>query len=414
MPAVASIVSDALALWGIPSEVQGGLIRINHGLVGVNEACSGMRSLQTSLMIGLLFGELERFSLSRRAALVLIGIAIAFVANCARAFFLVWIAATRGIAAVNQWHNIAGYAIVGAVFLGTIICAFWLRGAKSKGQKSEVRHGESVLWRIRGSPRRIRPLVDQRSASQHSVFSFRFPIFYLAAAICWILIVEVAAEAWYHSHEKSLQRSLQWNVRWPRSAPAFRDIQIDDRTQNILHYDAGHAAAWRDTPDMNRNWTYLLYFFRWKPGHNSALLANSHRPDVCLPATGWQQTADDGVREYAVGPEVTIPFRHFEFRHGDGVSPQTDYVHAFYCVWEQRVRPSDPNSVYTQMSHQPSEWSRRERARVVLQGRRHLGQQVMELLIVNSRPASSSEAEQVFAQALTELVSISQNDSMQE
>ena len=60
MPTVANIATGVLSLFGIPAEVQGNLIHINGGVVGVNEACSGVRSLQTSLMIGLLFGELNR------------------------------------------------------------------------------------------------------------------------------------------------------------------------------------------------------------------------------------------------------------------------------------------------------------------------------------------------------------------
>src|SRR5256886_5834839 len=38
-----------------------------------------------------------------------------------------------------------------------------------------------------------------------------------------------------------------------------------------------------------------LFRSRWNSGKNSALLANLHRPDVCLPAIGWKQTADTGV-----------------------------------------------------------------------------------------------------------------------
>src|SRR5207244_3102094 len=56
MRAVAAIASETVTLFGIPAQLEGNLIRINNGLVGVNEACSGVRSLQTSLMIGLLFG----------------------------------------------------------------------------------------------------------------------------------------------------------------------------------------------------------------------------------------------------------------------------------------------------------------------------------------------------------------------
>jgi exosortase len=59
MRAVAAIASEAATLSGIPTQVEGNIIRLSNGVVGVNEACSGVRSLQASLMIGLLFGELE-------------------------------------------------------------------------------------------------------------------------------------------------------------------------------------------------------------------------------------------------------------------------------------------------------------------------------------------------------------------
>src|SRR4029077_4974745 len=105
MRGIAGAASETISLFGVPAEVQGNLIRINEGVIGVNEACSGVRSLQTSIMIGLLFGEITRLSVARRVALILAAVGIAFLANCGRAFFLVWIAANRGINAVEHWHD---------------------------------------------------------------------------------------------------------------------------------------------------------------------------------------------------------------------------------------------------------------------------------------------------------------------
>src|SRR5437773_7330461 len=105
MQIVAAIASEIAALFGIPAHLEGNLIRIPNGLVGVNEACSGVRSLQTSLMIGLLFGELKRLSILRRVVLVAVAAAIAFIGNCIRAFFLVWVAATQNLTAVGRWHD---------------------------------------------------------------------------------------------------------------------------------------------------------------------------------------------------------------------------------------------------------------------------------------------------------------------
>src|SRR5213593_530094 len=126
MRVVAAVAAETATLFGIPTQLEGNLIRVTSGLVGVNEACSGVRSLQTALMIGLLFGELKRLSIWRRIALLCAAAAIGFVGNYVRAFFLVWIAATKNVLAVERWHDFAGCSIVAAVFVGSLVLAVWL------------------------------------------------------------------------------------------------------------------------------------------------------------------------------------------------------------------------------------------------------------------------------------------------
>ncbi len=245
------------------------------------------------------------------------------------------------------------------------------------------------------------------------------------------MLVEVGVEFWYRAHETNLRPNAQWSVRWPESAAEFRDLRINDRTRDILHYDQGRGALWRDAPLNGENSDMgsaafieprsLLYFFRWHPGHNSALLANAHRPDVCLPATGWHQTGDYGVRAYQVAPNLAVPFRHFVFAHeGPG---RTQYAHAFYCVWQDRVGPrnggfpaadtaaaaantstGESDSVTRSMAGAPSAWSRKERIQAVMQGRRDLGQQVMEYLLIEPRQISAAEAEEIFAREARKLI----------
>jgi hypothetical protein len=149
--------------------------------------------------------------------------------------------------------------------------------------------------------------------------------------------------------------------------------------------------------------TSLLYFFRWQPGHNSALLANAHRPDVCLPASGWRQTGDFGVRDYQVSSSFAVPFRHFEFRsEGPG---RTRIAQAFYCVWEDRIPQTQSADASARgLFGDPSAWTRSERMQAVLQGRRHLGQQVMEYLVIEAGEIGAPEAEEAFAAKVRELV----------
>src|SRR6266849_4027408 len=132
MRVVAAVAAETVMLFGIPTQLEGNLIRVSSGLVGVNEACSGIRSLQTSLMIGLLFGELKRLSVLRRVALVACAVAIALLANFVRAVFLVRIAATENLSEVGRWHDIAGYSIIALVFLATLSFAYFL------GKKKET------------------------------------------------------------------------------------------------------------------------------------------------------------------------------------------------------------------------------------------------------------------------------------
>jgi len=204
-------------------------------------------------------------------------------------------------------------------------------------------------------------------------------------------------------------------VKWPQTAPNFRDVPIDEQVRNILRFDQGQAAAWRlPALDSTNDWSSAtrplictVYFFRWKAGKNSALLANLHRPDVCLPAVGWGQTADTGVKNYPVTPNLSLPFRHFEFQRAfeDSV-PQT--AHAFYCLSEDRASgPSAPwqrADASRMMSGNPSEWTRAERLRSVLDGRRHLGQQVIEAIFFSSEPFSAADAESYLRDLVRDVV----------
>jgi exosortase len=408
MPTVANIATGVLSLFGIPADVQGNLIHINGGVVGVNEACSGVRSLQTSLMIGLLFGELNRLRLGRRLALIVAAISIAFIANCGRAFFLVWIAANRGVGQVEHWHDAAGYAIVGLVFFGCLgLTKLLSRRQRDATTGKTAEHSEiparSATHSVAGGRNPPVTRVKERPGFPSAISPAA-----LAGVLTWLLLVEIGVDAWYRTHERNLEPSVRWSVKWPEGAPQFRDIRIDERTRSILHEDEGRGAMWA-TPEGNLTdgpriaSTSLLYFFRWYPGHNSALLANAHRPDVCLPATGWRQTGDFQVHEYAASPTLTIPFRHFEFENEVNGRPR--YAHAFYCVWEDRVRKgSSTEDVKAGMAATPSAWTRSERIQAVLEGRRHLGQQVMEYLLIPPGELSAAEAEEAFAGKLPDLI----------
>ena len=394
MRVVARVAAETAMLLGTPAQVEGNLIRVSNGLVGVNEACSGIRSLQTSLMIGLLFGELKRLSVLRRVALVGGAVAIALFANFVRAVFLVQVAATESISEVSRWHDVAGYIIIAVVFVSTMALAYLL------GRDQ---------WTVAAG---VSPAESR--TSQPTRLPLQFPVSFVAAALCWLLLVEIGIAAWYRVHETKLVSAARWSMRWPEQSLNFRKLKIHSEIRGVLRFDEGEAAAWTLTSPatsenaVERNGSgaqvngarentisCLLFVFRWKPGRNSALLANLHRPDVCLPASGWTQVTDGGVRNYPVTDTFELPFRHFEFQRAFGDSPPQT-AHAFYCLSEDRAAgPSAPPQARNLpgMSGSRSEWTRAERLRTVLEGRRHLGQQVIEAIFISSEPFSAADAE---------------------
>jgi hypothetical protein len=240
------------------------------------------------------------------------------------------------------------------------------------------------------------------------------------------LFVEIGIAAWYRGHETNLVSGIRWTVQWPEQAPNFRKLNIDPEIRSVLRFDEGQCAAWMLTPppisessppaktsgtQVNRlppnAVACYLYVFRWNPGRNSALLANLHRPDVCLPASGWTQVADDGVRNYPVTGAFELPFRHFEFQRAIGNSvPQT--AHAFYCLSEDRAAESSVPVPATLpgMTGSRSEWTRAERVRTVLEGRRHLGQQVIEAIFFSNESFSSADAESRLRDLVREVVAL--------
>jgi hypothetical protein len=101
-----------------------------------------------------------------------------------------------------------------------------------------------------------------------------------------------------------------------------------------------------------------------------------------------KQTADLGTRTARVG-ELALPFRTFAFEQNGRP------LHVFFCVWEDRERPA---------AEGPEDFSAASRVRAVLAGRRHLGQQVLEVAIQGF--ATPEEAFQSLESNLRRLVQV--------
>lgn len=385
MRIIAAIAAETANLLGIPAQVQGNLIQVRTGLIGVNEACSGVRSLQTSLMIGLLFGELKRLSILRRFALVAGAIAIALIANLARAVFLVWLGADEGMSAIERWHDIAGYGIVGLVFLGSLLLALLLGRHKLERTKAKVENEARFPFLI-------------------SNFYFRLS----AAALIWLIAIEFATAAWYRAHEQNDVATARWTVRWPNDSTGFHEFKVDEGVRSTLRYDEAKQAAWNlrfPKPESSASGEQsavrcISFFFRWKPGGSSVVRARAHRPDICLPAAGWRQISDRGVANYPINSDLALPFHHLVF--ADERAGLT--AHTFFCLQEDKFRPNEPRPDLQVSGGAQPDWSFAGRTHVVLGGVRNRGQQIVEVVLVSSQPLDNPAAETEFGKLLPTII----------
>lgn len=140
---VATATVEILALTGVPARLEGSLVHLPSGIVGVNEACSGIRSLQSTLMATLFIGYLTLKYWVSRFWLVIFGIGIAVLGNLVRVFSLSWSASKYGVQSVDSAHDVAGWTILGVTVVG-VGALSWVLG-KVEGS---LLHGKKILHRV--------------------------------------------------------------------------------------------------------------------------------------------------------------------------------------------------------------------------------------------------------------------------
>lgn len=116
----------ALRLSGIPVYQEGLQFIIPSGSWSVVEACSGIRYLMASVMVGALFAYLNYRSMKRRWVFVAISAILPLAANWLRAYLIV----VLGHLSSNKLATGADHLVYGWVLFGLIMLALFMIGAR--------------------------------------------------------------------------------------------------------------------------------------------------------------------------------------------------------------------------------------------------------------------------------------------
>jgi len=418
----AVMVTELLGWVGVPAMTHGNVIEVSTGMVGIDEACSGIRSFQTSLMISLFFGEFYRLSAGRRWLLVPLGFLFSLAFNVCRMSLLTLIAAKKGVPAISEYHDEAGITIAILCTLALWgISALMRRGttdyrttdyktfknaeilktetlksgdkitsSKIQAPSSKLPSPTSDLSNLRSSTTAEdgRPPIsgsDPISAFQHfSISAFKTVRGLSVTLLIWLVLVESGVQLWYHVREAHLKPGPAWTLTFPQDNPTLKDIPMDEKTRYLLRFDDFKQAAWTE-PDGTQ---WEAFYFDWLPGRVAGYLAKRHTPEICLTATGLKQLS---------GPELTmmnvhglqLPIRSYAFQTPEGV------IQVFHCRWEA----GEQSDAY--VAHESARYNL---VRAVWAGRGNKGQKVLEVII--SGMYDPEQAKQALASELEKLIKV--------
>lgn len=122
----ADFTVTSLRLLGVPVYREGLNFVIPSGSWSVVEACSGIRYLIASFMVGTLFGYLQYRSTRRRILFALVSLAVPIVANWARALMIVLLGHFSG----NRIAAGVDHLIYGWLFFGIVIGLMFFVGSR--------------------------------------------------------------------------------------------------------------------------------------------------------------------------------------------------------------------------------------------------------------------------------------------
>ncbi len=118
---VVTVVAFVFDTLGLAIEQQGNVLVLPNGSVGVEDACSGIRSLTGCLFAGSFLAAVFLDRLWQKVALVGAAMIFAFLTNLLRSLFLTGWAYRYGSRAIEGTvHDAAGYAVLGLTVVGLL------------------------------------------------------------------------------------------------------------------------------------------------------------------------------------------------------------------------------------------------------------------------------------------------------
>lgn len=276
-------VVDTLRLFGVPALRAGNVIQLGSTAVGVEEACSGVRSLVSCVLGGLVLSALWLNSPWRRFWLVGLAAPLALAANFGRSLTLT-LMARSGVDIAGMWHDMLGYAVLVPTMGLLAALACWLE-EKSPGEV-----------RVEQSPK----------ATKGAEWSGVVAVAALMLAAGWFgfMGLRTQSNGGVSVAAPDLERLVPavspagWRVETRRDLGRFAGIL---QTEHLLE------RTYSKVTDADETWQVTVYVAWWPAGGASVSTVAAHTPEACWPGAGWQAVPGAEQRgELALGQGVRV------------------------------------------------------------------------------------------------------------
>ncbi len=270
---VTQIVIHALHLLGIPATTTGTVIELARTTVGVEEACSGVRSLISCIVAGFFFSATLVRKPWARILLIALAAPLAIGMNILRSLTLT-LFANAGIDIGGAWHDFTGFAVLGVTSLILCCLALMLEDREPPPAPS-------------GNP------VPLRSAS--------FSRWVVPAGLFAALLLAVFFLFNTHGSSRTGKPVPDLEAILPAKAEGWNVITAHDLYQfsSILQTDHLVQRSYIRRTAEGSVEQVTFYIAYWSPGQAPVSLVSTHTPEACWPGSGWETQPN---------PVATSPF----------------------------------------------------------------------------------------------------------
>jgi exosortase len=302
---VAEGVLVALHLLGITAVKSGNVIELPHVSVGVEEACSGIRSLISCIWASVFISAVLVRTLPTRILIVALSAPLAIGMNLVRSLCLTLLAHS-GVDISGAWHDVTGFAVLAAT--AAILAGLaWLLSRKQRSATTV----DSRTQLTRASPRRFGAVLLAGMLS--------------CAVVLGFFVAQTRAAPRITKTPPNLDQLLP--TRFDGWTVHTRDdlYRFTSQLQTNILVERTYQRASHEGDGVQ----FTVYVAYWPPGQAPVSLVASHTPDACWPGSGWVEDPGAYRRVRLTAADLPLPSGEQRSFHLSGYPQHVWYWHLY-------------------------------------------------------------------------------------